>query len=348
MVIIMNKKNISLILCLTILLSVCSLSASALIDTTVIYGDVDGNKVVDTDDVSAVLKHVASLQSITDTDAAKRCDVNGDGYITIYDARQILRSCASLANIQPTGPEGYQGSDVPSNIGTENAVLMFNAVLNKIKTDMPGFTRSETSDVEYFNIESVKLSGISMGETASSVSKAIEGMIVKESEPEAIQTSLKGDNCDNAMSVEKETYVSRLKESEIYGVKYSENKETGMVTIEIALPDAELDNISYTPFADVFNIDILKENSENVIENVFGSTSLNDAVRKGIKNCVLKVVYEAATAEVVSYTTTYTTDMYIKNSTVGINGGILSAELSGIAYMTTVSVTYDQFQWTVE
>ncbi len=341
----MKEKIISLILCVAVLCSICSLSVSALIDTNITYGDSNGDGEITTDDVNSVLKHVASLQSITDPETVKKCDINNDGYITVYDARQILRSCAGLTNIQPTGPEGYQGSSVPANVGTENAVLIFNVVLNRIKTEKPGFTRTETADVEDLNIESMKLSGISMGATASSVSEAIKGMIKRESEPENVLTSIKGDNCDNAMSVETATYVSQLKESELYGVKYYKDIENGIVTIEVALPDAELDSISYTPFADVFNIDILKENSENVLENVFGATSLNDAVRKGIKNCVLKVEYDEATANVISYTTSYITDMYIRDSIVGINGGILSAELHGISYSTRVSVIYSDFQW---
>ncbi len=343
----MMKKVFSLILCAVLLCSLCSfsLTASALIDTTIIYGDANGDEKVDTTDVNLVLRSVASLELITEPDAIKRCDVNGDGYITIYDARQILRSSANLTNIQPAGPEGFNGYEGPSDIGSQNAVVMFNAVLNNIKTQMPGFTRSETADVKDFDIESVTLSGINMGATASSVASAVKEMIVRESEPEAVQTSIKGTNCDNAMSAETETYVSRLNESEVYGVKYSEDVSAGTVTIEVALPDGELDNLSNTAYADVFNIDILKENSENVLENVFGATSLNDAVRKSINNCTLKVVYDKATAQVISYTTTYETDMYIQNSIIGLNGGILSAELEGITYSTVISVTYSDFQW---
>ncbi len=341
----MFKKFISILVVATIICSVFSLgmSAAALVDTNIIYGDVNGDGKVDTTDANIALKAVAGLSSITELSAIKRCDVNGDGNITIFDARQILRSCASLANLQPTGAfSGYEGD---SSIGAQNAVLYFNTALNRVKAEMPGFTRSETADVKDFKIESVSLSGINVGETAASVSEAVKEMIVRESEPEAVQTSLKGTNCDNAMSKETETYVSKLNESEALGVKFSEDKENGIITIEIALPDGDLDNISQTAFDDVFNTDILVENSENVLENVFGSTSLNDAVRKGIKNCTLKASFDKATGNVISYTTAYETDMYIKDSTIGINGGILSAQLSGITYSTSISVTYSDFQW---
>ncbi len=341
----MFKKIISLILTVMVVCSVCALgiNASALVDTTILYGDVNGDEVVDTIDANIVLKAAAGLTEIYDPAILKRADINGDGNVTVYDARQILRSCAELTELQPQGAfTGYEGD---SQWGSENAVAYFNTALNRVKTDMPGFTRVETADVRNFSIKHVTLSGINLGETASSVSEAIKEMIVRESEPEAVLTSFKGDNCDNAMSAETETYVSKLKEGEVLGVKYSENAEAGTRTIEIALPDSELDNLSQTSFDDVFNTKLLAENSENVLENVFGATSLNDAVRKSIKNCVLSATFDKASGDVISYTTYYETDMYIKNSTVGINGGILSAELTGIEYSTCISVTYSDFQW---
>lgn len=340
----MIKRILCICIALSMLLAACVVSASALVDTTITYGDFDGDKDVDTDDASAVLKAAAGLGSINDALSRKRCDINGDGEITIYDARQILRSCANLSDIQPAGAfVGFEGNGIFGS--AEDAVNYFNTGLNRIKTDMAGFTRSETAEVLNFNIQNVSLSGITLGESASSVAAMIESMIVKESEPEAVQVSLKGENCDNAMSVETEEYVSRLSADEVLGVKCSRDVEAGTLTIEIAVPDTELDNVSQTAMGDVLNSKILQENMDTVIGNVFGVDAGGDATRKTIKNCVLTATFDTSNGQVLSYVTAYETDTYIATSTLGINGGILSANLNGVEYSTAISVIYSEIQW---
>lgn len=355
----MIKRILCLLTVAVMVFALFSVSASALVDTTILYGDFDGDKDVDTDDASAVLKAAAGLSSIKDAAAKKRCDVNGDGEITVFDARQILRSCANLSYLQPTGVfSGFE--DTTKNAGGINlfaspdvAISFFNNGLNAVKYNMPGFTRSETADVLNFNIENATLSGIVMGESASSVAAMIESMIVKESEPEAVQVSLKGDNCDNAMSVETESYVSKLSADEVLGIKCSngvtdDEAQLKTIVIEVALADTELDNVSQTAVGDVLNATILQENTNTVIANVFGTNAGGDATRKTIKNCVLKaefIVISDSEYELYRYTTSYETETYILNSTVGLKGGILSADLNGVEYDTAISVIYSDFQW---
>ncbi len=342
----MLKKFFSVLLVVAVLCSAVTLSvpASALLDTSILLGDANRDNKVDTTDVNIVLKAVAGLSDITDSVALDRADVNNDGYITIYDARQILRSCAGLSILKIEGPfKGFEGNGVFGS--AVDAVSYFNKALNRVKTEMPGFIRSEESAVTNFNINNVTFSGVALGETASSISQAIKEMIVTESEPEAVQQSLKGTNCDNAMSAETETYVSKLSEGEALGVKVTRDNSVGTITVKIALPDCELDNLSQTAYADVFNTRILKENTDTVLQKVFGETALKDAVRKSIKNCTLTAIFDSETANVVSYVTEYEADIYLQSATIGMNGGLLSAQLNGVSYTTKVSVTYDTFQW---
>lgn len=355
----MIKRIFSVITTAAMVLSICAVSASALVDTSIKYGDFNGNGDIDIDDASAVLKAAAGLGKITDAEVFKRCDVNGDGEITIFDARQVLRSCAGLSTLQPIGVfTGFSDTTKNSSginlfASPEVAISFFNTGLNAVKSNMPGFTRSETADVKLFDIESVTLSGIVMGESASSVAKMIESMIVKESEPEAVQYSLKGDNCDNAMSVETQNYVSRLNADEVLGIRCSnsvtdDEAQFKTVVIEVALPDTELDNINQTAMGDVFNSKILQENTDTVVSNVFGSNAGGDATRKTIKNCVLKaefIVISDSQYELYRYTTSYETETYISSSTVGLNNGLLSANLSGVQYNTVISVIYNGFDW---
>lgn len=355
----MTKRILCLFTVAVMIFSVFSVSASALVDTSILYGDVDGDKDVDTSDASAVLRAAAGLSSIKDASAKKRCDVNGDGVITVYDARQILRSCANLSSLQPAGVFSGFTDTTKNSAGVklfsspEVAMSFFNNGLNAVKRNMPGFMRSETADVLNFNIEDVNLSGIVLGESASSVAGMIEKMIVKESEPEAVQLSLKGENCDNAMSVETENYVSKLSAAEVLGIKCSngvtdDESKFKTVVIEVALADTELDNVSQTAMGDALNAKILQENTNTVVANVFGTNAGGDATRKTIKNCVLKaefIVISDSQYELYKYTTSYETETYISNSTVGLNGGVLSAELRGVEYDTAISVIYSDFDW---
>lgn len=339
----MIKKILSVMIVVSLVFAVCAsgLSASALVDTSITYGDYDGNGKVEISDASAVLK-VAGLQaSITDDAVFKRCDINSDGVITIFDARQILRSCAShLATIQPTGEfAGFEGGGVFGS--AEDAVNYFNLALNKVKTDKPGFLRSETADVKDFYIGDAVLAGYTVGESASSVSEMIKNMIVSESEPEGTLTSIKGENCDNAMSVETEEYVSKLSADEVLGVRCAKDDETGILTIEIALPDSELDNVSQTAIGDVLNAQILQENMDTIVGNVFGAGNGGDTTRKTIKNCLLTATFDTSNGHVLSYVTSYTTETYISETTLGLKGGILSVDLSDVEYKTAISVIYD-------
>ena len=339
------KKFISVLTAITLLFSMgaLSLTAGALIDTSIVYGDLNGDGKVDTNDAIGVLEAAAGLRSIAEPEVVKRADINSDGAITIYDARQILRGCAGLTKLQPSGSfSGFEGDDY--FLTPDQAVAVFNTILNKVKTDKPGFNRSEDVDVVNFGVKDINFVGINFGNSTESVSNMIRDMIVRESEPELAQTILKGQNCDNAMSAETETYVSKLKANDLYGVKAAYNAEIGEITIEIALADCEIANVSQTAYADVFNPEILQENSESTVENVFGANTYEDARRKELRNAVLTVVIDSETAQVKSYITSYETHMYLENSTFGINS-TLSAKLTGVEYATKITVTYDNFQW---
>ena len=338
------KKFICILTVITLLFSMgaLSLTASALIDTSIVYGDLNGDGKVDLNDARGVLEVAAGLSSISDPAVAKRADINSDNAVTLYDARQILRGCTDWTELQPSGAfSGFEGDEYFQT--PEHAIAVFNTFLNNVKSEKPGFIRSEDVDVISFDIKEMNLVGINFGNTTEGIVAMIRDMIVTESEPELAQTIIKGQNCDNAMSAETESYVSKLDQSDVYGIK-ADYDEKGFLTIEVALADCEIANVSQTAYADVFNPAILQENSESTVENVFGANTFEDARKKELKNTVLKVVINTETAQVVSYSTTYETHMYLENSAFGINS-TLSAKLKGVEYATRITVSYDNFQW---
>ena len=157
----MRKRLISITLAMAMIFTLCAIGtpAAAVVDTSIFYGDIDGDGSITTKDAQLALRVAAGLETITDPDAFARGDINGDGYITVYDARQILRSCTLDLNLQPSGEfsgfEGYVGNGM--NITTEDqAIAVFNALLNRIKTERAGFTRSEAVEIKLFDFEYIR------------------------------------------------------------------------------------------------------------------------------------------------------------------------------------------------
>lgn len=345
----MIKKLLSALLSVAMLCALCvaGTPVTAVVDTSIYYGDIDGDGSISTADAQQALRIAAGLEVVEDAEAFKRGDVNSDGSITVYDARQILRSCVLDLNLQPSGAfqgfEGYTGSGM--SITTEDqAIVVFNTLLNKVKTDKPGFTRSEAVEIKLFDFENMSLVGYNFDEaTAESVSETIKGYLVTEATPELAQTIIKGQNCDNAMSAETETYVSKLSAKDVYGIKTSaEATENGTyLTISIALADCEMENIGQTAYDDVFNPAMIQEQTESVIEEVFSGES---GSTKELMNGVLTVVIDTETAQVVSYTTTYQVRVFIKDASVGLSK-ILSADFTNLEYITQITIVYDQFSW---
>lgn len=344
----MIKRLLSLTLSIALIFVFCAVGtpANAVIDTTINYGDVDGNGKISTEDAITVLRVAAGLETIEDPEVFKRADINSDGYITVYDARQIFRSGVGLANLQPSG--AFAGFEGDQYFQTEDqAIAVFNTILNKVKTDKPGFTRSESVEVKLFDFEEMSFVGYNFSEeTEESVSETIKGYLVTESDPELAQTIIKGQNCDNAMSAETETYVSKLSPNDVYGIKANtELTENGtFITISVALADCELENVGQTAYDDVFNPQMLQENAESVVEKIFGSGTSEDDRTKELTNAVLTVVIDSETAQVVSYTTTYQVRVLLKNATVGLTN-ILSAKFTDLEYITEITVVYDSFSW---
>lgn len=72
------------------------------VDSQCLYGDVNGNEAVNVEDVSAVQKHMADVESIVG-DYLVLGDVNGDGRLNISDATFLQRYAANFENCGNSG-----------------------------------------------------------------------------------------------------------------------------------------------------------------------------------------------------------------------------------------------------
>jgi hypothetical protein len=104
-----TKKAICLLLslllalsCFTCLASVTAFAADG--DTSIVYGDVDGDGVVKINDATAIQRHIAEKEGFIlepGSDAFKRADVDGDGALTVQDVTLIQHYLAEFIDKFP-------------------------------------------------------------------------------------------------------------------------------------------------------------------------------------------------------------------------------------------------------
>ncbi len=111
-----TKKAICLLLslllalsCFTCLASVTAFAADG--DTSIVYGDVDGDGVVKINDATAIQRHIAEKEGFIlepGSDAFKRADVDGDGALTVQDVTLIQRYLAEFIDKFPAEDAGEE------------------------------------------------------------------------------------------------------------------------------------------------------------------------------------------------------------------------------------------------
>lgn len=354
----MFKRFIVFITVTAILCSVMSVGfwANASYTETILYGDVNNDGVVNTDDACLALQMASGGINLEDEEQLKRTDMNFDGFVTIFDARQILRGAAGLATLQPSGAfSGFDGGGVFGN--EESLVVYFNAYLNKIKfVDESGenkyiaatITKTESDQLhdgeDGFNIAEVELPAFNFGGSAEGVAQMVRDNLTEDDKENVVTTIPYGSTDFSLVSVENEDYVSKLSVSDVFGSRASYDAELGEITIEIALPDTEIEMATQSAYAKVLNTTDMIAEQNTTLMKLMKVSSGEAAMLREFKNCVLTIVVDTATANVMSYTVAYQSDVYVAQTTVGI-GNTLSAKLKGIRFKKNHSIKYEDFQW---
>lgn len=353
----MFKRFITILTVVALMCSIISIgfTATASYSDDTLYGDANGDGVVDTDDARIALKIAAGLHTLESDEQLNRTDVNFDGAVTSIDARQILRGAAGLASLQPSGAfSGFETEGI--DIDEESLVALFNAYLNKIKVVeseenkyfAATITKTEADQLhegeDGFNIAEVELPAFSFGTSAEGVAQMVRENLTEDDKENVVTVIPYGSTDFSLVSVENEDYVSRLTVSDIFGARASYDEELGQITIEIALPDTEIEMATQSAYAKVFNTDDMIAEQNTTLMKLVKASSGETAMLREFKNCVLTIVVDAASNNVMSYTATYQSDVYVAQTTVGI-GNTLSAKLKGIKFVKNHSIKYEDFQW---
>ena len=355
----MFKRFITILTIVALLSSVISLgfTATAYYQEDILYGDVDGLQNengeydVDTEDALLALRIASGVELVADEDQLKRADVNFDGVITIFDARQILRGAAGLASLQPSGAfTGFDGGGVFGN--EETLVAYFNALLNQIKVTQSEekqyiaatITKTESDNLTSFNIKEVELPVIGNTSAEAIADMVEENLTEDDKENESIIIPFGSDDF-SLISVEGESYVSNLSASDVFGSRTVYDAELGQLTIEIAIPDTEVEMSTQSAYARVLNTsEMIAEQDTTLMKLMQASSGGETAMLREFKNCVLKVVADVATGNVLSYTVSYQSKVYVAQTNFGI-GSLSAAKLKGIEFEKDHLIRYEDFQW---
>lgn len=349
----MFKRFTTIIMIVSLLCSMMALgfSAGAYYQQGIRYGDVNGNGVVDTNDARLALRIASGVDVIENDAQLKRTDVNFDGVVTIFDARQILRGVAGLVSLQPSGAfSGFDGGGAFAN--EETLVAIFNTYANRIKVTekngkqyiAPGITKTESDVLTKLNIKELELPVFGFGLDAEDIAAKIEeGLTEDDKEGETTEITAGSDDF-TLVSVEGESYVSNLSVSDIYGSKVIYDKDGGTLTIEIALPDTEVELVEQSAYAKVLNASMLLEEQNTVLMSLVKGTTDETSMLRELKNCVLTMVIDLKTDNVISYTISYESKVYVAEANI-VLGSILEAKLKGIQFEKDHVVQYDNFDW---
>lgn len=329
----MKKKILASILILSIIASVFSIGVTTNA-ANVLWGDANGDGKVTTTDALIVLRVAAGIEDNLTEEARKLCDVNEDGYITLSDARKILRSAAGLINLQPTGAfSGFNGGGIFET--KEELVSYFNKNINRIKDEQFGFTRMSDVELKQFEFKEAVFLGVASGNTDDLVKKIFDTV---GSEKEEDLYVVQGTSSVNKINVEGQQYVSALLTSDVYGAKasYDANRQNGVVTITLAIPDSEKSDIPDSAYSKVFNVENLVGATNKTLKSILmGITNGSEVVN--YKNAVLTAEFDVNTNEVLQYSITYDTEVYVDKAQNGL------FTLKGVSYKTTNTIDYIDF-----
>lgn len=355
----MLKRFITILTVVALLCSVLSLgfTATAYYQEEIIYGDVDGLENedgeydVDTEDALLALRIASGVELLEDEEQLKRADVNFDGAVTVFDARQILRGAAGLATLQPSGAfTGFDGGGVFGN--EETLVVYFNSRLNQIKVTeseekqyvAATITKTESDNLTHFNIKEIELPVLGNASAEGIASMVEESLTEDDKENESMIIPFGSDDF-SLVSVEGEGYVSDLSASDIFGSRAVYDAELGQLTIEIALPDTEVEMSTQSAYAKVLNTsELIAEQNTTLMKLMQASSGGETAMLREFKNCVLKIDVDVATNNVLSYTVSYQSKVYVAQTNFGI-GSLSAAKLKGIEFEKDHLVKYEDFQW---
>ena len=163
------KKYLSIILCVVIFASICTISANAQDVQTYYYGDANKNGVIDILDVSVIQKHIVNVAGYDFDDIQMTVsDVDGNGEVNIDDVTLIQKYLSyellTFPNVDPTNPTETNvtvSTEPTEPFGTDNTVSTepsetVSTLPTETVTSLPISTESTESTTESATVKPTK------------------------------------------------------------------------------------------------------------------------------------------------------------------------------------------------
>lgn len=360
----MFKKLTAVLTVCCILFSVLSINLVAnavYYDLPGLMGDADGNNTVDIEDALLVLQVASGTESKNVIKAFENVDIDGDGQITIFDARQILRHTAGLTSLEPTGAfMGFEGNaygDDHSEENAQKAIETFNYYLNNIKdpeteTFNAGFSKREIQALYVpngLNIGSVEFVGINLGNSVGTITNMILDQLTESDADSVSDVIPKGSSCYENMSVEGQTYVSQLTADDVCGIRFNIDYETMIATIEVALYDTVMENAAEKGYNKVLDTESMIAESTGTLSKIINYGTSDPVMTREFRNTVLKVeilIDEQTGGRVTNYTVSYDEYAYIYEAVTAfasISTG--KTKIKDTEMLRYHVIEYTNFQW---
>jgi hypothetical protein len=319
------KKIISAVLVAIMMLSIASVSVSA-VDVeglttgekallTIQRADVNGDAKYSTDDVSLILKVAAGIIKIENEEYY---DLDLDGYVSVKDAQLMLEVVTGVGKL----------------ITDEEALESFNTIINGVKTKKPGFNRTSTlvcpsvkittsgfpiiagslnvTNMEYKDYVNRMVS--LMGDSADVDELKQSAVEIYKPQTETKTIAASSNSHYTYFPVNNLGWSSKLTVSDINSITYTVSD--GCIIYTVKMGDYTYGKGQYPsgskgfsdrqklPYGKIFNIPALSEDDETIVNSV------------QLKNGTVVLKADLATGNVVSvdYSYSYVTDVSSTNT----------------------------------
>lgn len=211
------------------------------------------------------------------------------------------------------------------NYSKDELLSYFNTSVNKIKSDAPAFTKEKQN-----NITDIKLSN----SMANSLVSIVKGALLSDDvETTPVQ---KGQNCNNIVSREGQTYVSSLTPSDIKDITVQ--AEGSGYKITVSLP--ELTNTTTDgPYGKIFQF-LTVDDVVSVYAPKVGATVARENISMHYSSATATVTTDAD-GKVINYETNLIGEMTLKNASIK-KGVTINTDV--VATITSVT-KYSGFTW---
>lgn len=287
------QKVISALLCIALLCAALCFNAFAVGNTrsafSGVYGDVDGNGSVNSNDALCVLVYSVGNAKFTEQQMLA-ADVNADGNVNSADALNILQySVGTLTHFKAE----EQNKQYDSNQG----LAEFSDAINAVGSRLPSYLLREKA---VDNADSITLSGAALEILPQSKISELEQSIQKEYAKNQVYTTIvKQSTTTSAEEMIKSFTKSNVTLNDLKSVSVAIN-ENGNKIINISFKD-EKNPSENSPIVKIFGMESYSKVKDELSQGDFAGLNVKvESLNLWYKNATLSCEFNSDTSELIA------------------------------------------------